>query len=64
MKNTLLLKLMGVVLISAGTFFTPLTSVAKARQQTCIPEGGQCSVSNRRCCAPSVCWKNRCQDAV
>jgi hypothetical protein len=31
MKNTLLLKLMGVVLISVGTFFTPLTSVAKAR---------------------------------
>jgi hypothetical protein len=64
MKKTLLLKLLCVVLISAGTFLTPLTSNAKAGQQTCIPEGGQCSVSSNQCCGISVCWKNRCRDAV
>jgi hypothetical protein len=64
MKKTLLLKLIGVVLIAAGTFLTPLFPVAKAGLQTCIPEGGQCSFSNNRCCAPGVCWKNRCREAV
>jgi len=63
MKKTSLLKLAGAVLIVAGTFFTPLTSITRARQ-ACIPEGGQCSPTSAPCCAPNVCWKAKCRDAV
>jgi len=64
MKKTSLLKIAVALLIVIGAFFTPLTSVAKAGRQACIPEGGRCSVSGGRCCAPNTCWKGVCRDAV
>jgi len=64
MKKSSLLKFAGALLIVIGVFFTPLTSVAKAGRQACIPEGGSCSFSSPRCCAPNTCWKGKCRDAV
>jgi len=65
MKKTSLLKIAGALLIVIGVFFTPLTSIAKAGRQACIPEGGSCSIfSGPPCCDHNTCWKARCRDAV
>jgi hypothetical protein len=64
MKKTSMLKIVGALLIGFGAFFTPLTSIAKAGRQACLPEGSRCSVSGPRCCAGSTCWKGVCRDAV
>ena len=42
MKKTLLLKIVVVLLLVIGTFFTPLASVAEVGSRFCVPAGNTC----------------------
>jgi hypothetical protein len=42
MKKTMLLKIAVVILLVAGTFFTPSTSVAEVKPRYCVPAGKAC----------------------
>jgi hypothetical protein len=61
MKKSLLLKIAGVVLIAAGTFFTPVTPTAKAAPGLCLPEGAVCPWPRapNLCC--DICVVGRCR---
>jgi hypothetical protein len=52
MKKSSLLKIFGAILIVASAFFTPVTSVVKARQRYCVPAGQPCPgpLTPFRCC--------------
>jgi hypothetical protein len=60
MKKSLLLKIVGVVLIAAGAFFTPVTPTAKAAARVCLPEGAVCPwpFAPNFCC--DICLVGRC----
>jgi hypothetical protein len=51
MKKSSLLKFVGAILIAAGAFFTPVTSITKA--------GPRC-VTNADCTPPLFCDHGRC----
>jgi hypothetical protein len=42
MKKSSLLKIVCAVLIAAGAFFTPATSIVKAGPRFCVPAGQPC----------------------
>jgi len=60
MKKTSLLKFVGALLLAAGTFFTPLTTVSRAGSPACRPDGVTCRPSDFiPCCG--VCSKGICR---
>jgi hypothetical protein len=62
MKRTLLLKIAGVTLLVAGTFFTPLNSVVEVEQRYCVPAGKACPgpFTPFQCCG--FCSGHVCRD--